>query len=449
MTRSRSALLDPLFASSSVQEIFSDRATIQAMLDAEAALIRAEAACGVVPESAVGQIESACDASLYDIAALGAATAKAGNPVIPLVKALIEQSGDAGGYVHWGATSQDISDTGLVLQMRNAFNKIDAHLESLCEALAGLAARHRGDPMAGRTFMQQALPVTFGLRAANWLSPLLRHRERLDQALPRILTLQFSGAVGTLASLGGDGDRVTAALARELDLPATETAWHTARDRVGEAASLLALIAGSLNKIATDIALLAQTEIGEVAEPGGKGRGGSSTMPQKRNPVGAASVKASTGHVQALASAVLTLPGHDHERATGGWHGEWLALPDIFIYAAGALERLSGICTGLEVDTERMRANLDSTGGQIMAEAVMMALAPQIGRDEAHHAVADACKQATAENRHLKDVIAAMPSAANIGKTQLDRIFDPATYTGSASARIDRVLDHHKRLKAK
>ncbi len=368
MTRSNSAFFAPLFASKAVAAIFSVQSTLQSMLDAEAALARAEAKTGTIPQKAANAIEKVCRVDLYEIDALGEATAKAGNPVIPLAKTLTHLAGDAGGYVHWGATSQDIFDTGLVLQMRKSFKEIEMHLESLCEVLASLATRHRNDPMAGRTFMQHALPITFGFRAANWLSPMLRHTERLKEALPRILTLQFSGAGGTLASLGADGDKIAATLGEFLDLPIADTSWHTARDRIAEAATWLALLAGSLNKIATDIALLAQTEIGELAEPEGKGRGGSSTMPQKRNPVGAA--------------------------------------------------------------------------------AVMMALAPKISRDSAHQVISAACKQATKEKRHLKEIIGEMPEAAGLEPESLDRVFDPSTYFGNASQSVDRVLAHHQQIKS-
>jgi len=423
--------------------IFSDENTIQSMLDVESALAQAEAKLGIIPKDAAKTIESVCSVKSYDVDALGAATAKAGNPVIPLVNELTAQAGKSGGYVHWGATSQDISDTGLVLQMGHAFRHLDVNIESLCKALARLAHKHRDDPMPGRTFMQHALPTTFGLRAAGWLSAILGYREKLPGITEHTAILQFSGAVGTLASLGDKAGEVESELARELGLAVPDMSWHTDRSRIFGAASFLAGLAAALGKIATDVTLLAQTEIGEISEPSGDGRGGSSTMPQKRNPIGAVSVKASTSHVQSLLATIAGHSDHDHERGSGGWHGEWLALADMFIFTSGALERMSAILGGLEVNTARMRANLDLTNGMIMSEAVMMALAPEIGRDEAHHCVADACKIATAEGRHLCEVMKAGPHGKLLTDAEWDTLFDPITYTGQAGRNIDRVLKRY------
>lgn len=437
-----SELIGPIFARPQFTGIFSDRHRLQAMLDVEAALARAEAICGVIPQGAATTIAEKCQADLFDIADLGEAAAKAGNPVIPMVKMLTALAGkEAGRYVHWGATTQDIVDTALLLQLRILLRLADAELCELIAALCALARKHRDDPMAGRTFMQQALPVTFGLRAAGWLSPLLRARQRLGEMKPRLFALQFGGAAGTLASLGAEGLRVQEALAGQLDLAMPDIPWHSARDRFAELAGECALIAGTLAKIAGDIALLSQTEIGELAEPAEKGRGSSSTMPQKRNPVAAIAILAACEKVEALFPLMNRSMAADHERGTGSWHAEWLALPEIAVLTASALAAMHELAGNLEVDTVRMRENLDLTSGLIMSEAVMMALAPALGRLAAHDLVAHAGARATAEGRHLKDILAEDARAREALSTEgIDDLFDPASYIGQGGAFIDRVL---------
>ena len=443
MNNTQSRLYGPLFGSHAMSVIFSDEKTIQAMLDVEAALARTEARLGVIPEIAAKTIESACKVNLYDLDALGAAAAWVGNPVIPLVKALTEQAGEAGAYVHWGTTTQDITDSGLVLQLIHAFNHLDENIASMCKTLAGLAHKHRDDPMAGRTFMQHALPVTFGLRAAGWLSAILYYREKLPVIRTELAVLQFSGAVGTLASLGDRAGEIQRELAKELGLGSPDISWHTDRSRILSAASYIAGLASSIGKIATDVVLLAQTEVGEVAEAAGEGRGGSSALPQKRNPIVSVAAKASTSHVQALLATIATSGNHDHERGSGAWHAEWLSLADMFILTSGALERMGDILDGLDVNTARMRANLELTNGMIMAEAVMMALAPEIGRAEAHIAVTSACKVANSENRHLCAIMKAGPHGKLLSDTEWDNLFEPITYTGRAGANIDAVLSRY------
>lgn len=425
-----------------IAEIFSDEARANAMLAFEAALAHAEARCGVIPKSAAQVIAAKCDAGIFDLDALGEAAATAGNPAIPLVRMLTALCGEnAGRYVHWGATSQDVIDTAMVLQLREVLDETDKSLARLVKALAALARKHRETVMAGRTFLQHGLPTTFGYRAATWLSPFLRTRDRLKELRGRLLTLQFGGAVGTLASLGTKAPQVQKALARELGLAPPDQPWHTARDRFAEAATQYGLIAGALAKIARDIILLSQTEIGEISEPVEEGRGGSSTMPQKRNPVGAVAILASCEHAISLVPAMLRAMGHEHERAAGAWHQEWIALPEITVYAASALDAMAELAGGLTVDKKRMRANLDLTNGLVMSEAAMMALAPKLGRLEAHHKIAGAGQQAARENRHLKDVLAGDRDIAKIiDRTALDALFDPATYTGQAAAFVDATL---------
>lgn len=317
-------LLDDLFVPERIGKLTSDEAWLQALLDAEAALAAAEAEAGLIPPEAARAIAGACEASGFDAAALGRQGRAAGNPVVPLVAALAERvSGDAAGFVHWGATSQDIMDTGAMLLARRALGGIDAELGGVAAACARLADEHRATPIAGRTLLQQALPSTFGLKAAGWLTSVTEARERLA-AIP--LAVQLGGAAGTLASLGRDGERVLAVLAAELGLAEPTVPWHTARQRVAELGAALAIAAGTLEKIALDLALLAQTEVGEVAEASGGGRGGSSTLPQKRNPIGSVLAIASARRVRGAAGVLLESIAGEHERAAGAWQAEWEAL---------------------------------------------------------------------------------------------------------------------------
>jgi len=336
-------------------------------------------------------------------------------------------------------------DTGLVLQLRDALDLVDADLTRLSGALARLAQAHKGTPLAGRTWLQQALPITFGLKAAGWLSAVERHRARLRELRPRILVIQFGGAAGTLAALGERGLDVAAALAEELRLGAPDVPWHAHRDRMAEVATTLGLLAGTLGKLARDVSLLMQTEVGEASEPAAPGRGGSSTMPHKRNPVGCAVALSAALRVPALVSTMLTAMAQEHERGLGGWQAEWETLPEICTLTAGALAHMTGVMEGLEIDAERMRANLDMTGGLILAEAVAMALGQAIGRPAAHEVVERASHQAVAQGRHLRDVLAADPRVTeHLSAADLDRLFDPVNYIGLAEQLVDRALSRCK-----
>lgn len=442
-------LTDGMFSTDAMQRIFYDRACVQRMLDFEAALARAEAAHGVIPAPAAAAISAACDASRIDLEALAQAAAAAGNLAIPLVKQLTAEVAkddtEAAKYVHWGATSQDAIDTGLVLQLRDALAQIDDELAQLCDGLAQLAAAHRDTPMIGRTWLQHALPVTFGLKAAGWLDGLLRQRQRLAELRPRLLALQFGGAAGTLASLGGRGLDVAGTLAAQLGLDLPDAPWHSQRDRVAEAATVLGLLSGSLGKIARDISLQAQTEVGELAEPAAPGRGGSSSMPHKRNPVGCAAALAAATRVPGLVATMLAAMAQEHERALGGWQAEWDTLPQIVQLSAGALRQMRQVVAGLTVDAERMRANLSLTHGLIMAEAVTLALGAKIGRMHAHQLVEQACRAAVAEGRHLREVLAQDPQVgAALPPAELERLFDPAAYLGVAAGLVERVLQTHR-----
>ena len=445
MNSSATQLLDPLLGSPAVGAIFSDHGRLQGMLDFEAALARAEAQVGVIPAPAAGAISVKCRAEFFDPAALAAATARAGTPVIPLVRHLTAlvaaDNPDAARFVHWGATSQDAMDTGLVLQLRDALVPIGNDLARLADALATLAATHTVTLLPGRTWLQHALPVTFGLKAAGWLDAIERHRMRVAALQPRLLALQFGGAAGTLAALGDRGLAVAAALAEDLRLALPEMPWHTERDRLAELATTCGMIVGTLGKMARDLSLLMQTDVGEAFEPARQGRGGSSTMPHKRNPVTCAVVLAAATRAPGLAATLLASMVQEHERGLGGWHAEWVALPELVVLTAGALSQMADTMTHLEVDADRMKANLEVTQGLIMAEAMTMALGSKLGRLAAHERVEAACHRAMSERRHLRHVLAEDPViTSELGDLDFDHLFDLHTYVGAAAALVERVL---------
>jgi len=425
--------------------VFSDAARIQRMLDFESALANAEAHCGVIPAAAAKAIALKCRAELIEIAALSSATALSVNPAIPLVKQLTalvaKDDADAARFVHWGATSQDVNDTGIVLQTRDAFDILQSDLDSLSRGLADLAQRHRSTPIAGRTLMQQAMPTTFGVKVAGWLDSITRHRERFAEVRKRVLVVQFGGAVGTLAALEGKGLEVMAALADELKLGLPATPWHTQRDRLAEVASALGLCVGTLGKIARDISLHMQTEVAEIFEPTSEGRGGSSTMPHKRNPVTAAVVLAAATRVPGLVSTMLSAMVQEDERGLGDWHAEWETLPEIFRLTAGALHQTATLIPHLEIDTKRMRANLDATQGLIFAEAVSMALGKHMGKAAAHQLMERTTQQARQSGKHLRDVLQQNQAVTEkLNATELDRLFAPENYLGAAEELVDRVI---------
>ena len=440
-----SDLLGRLFRSSAAAAAFGDRARLQGMLDFEAALARAEAQVGVIPPAAAGGIQARCRVELFDLEHLAGATALAGNPAIPLIKALeglvAADDPEAARYVHWGATSQDAMDTGLVLQLRRFAAVLEGELDSLSGALAQLAEAHRTTPLAGRTWLLQGPPVTLGLKAAGWLDAVERQRTRLVELLPRALVLQFGGAVGTLSSLGGRGLEVAQVLARELGLPLPAAPWHAHRDRLAEVATFLGLLAGTLGKLGRDLSLLAQTEVAEAFEPAAEGRGGSSAMPHKRNPVAAAVLLAAAARAPGLVATMLAAMVQEHERGLGGWHAEWETLPELCALVAGAVPVAAEAVAGLEVDAARMRANLDASGGQIFSEAAAMALAARVGRPQAREIVERASRRAAQAGRPLREVLAEEPLAArHLPSAELDRIFDPEQGLGEAAAFVDRVL---------
>ena len=448
-----SSLTDGLFSTDGMRHVFSDRNTIQRMLDVEAALARALAVEDLIPKSAVAAIANACKAELIDANALAASVSSAGNLAIPLVKQLTavvaSKDTDAARYVHWGATSQDVIDSGRVLQLREAIDLIATDLVDLADTLASLAHQHAATLMMGRTWMQHAQPTTLGLKIAGWLDAILRHQDRLEALRTRVCVLQFGGATGTLASLGDSGLTVATALAKDLSLSLPALPWHTHRDRIAELATSFGLLTGTLGKIARDIALHAQTEIAELAEPLAQGRGGSSTMPHKRNPVACSAVLACAMRVPALVSTMLTAMVQEQERALGGWQAEWETLPEIASLTSSALNQLRGVVSGLSVDAARMRSNIDLTQGLVMAEAVSLALAKHAGRAVAHELIEEACHAAVKSGRSLLEVLQSDPRIPKeFSSSHLADLFDPAHYLGEAPAFVEGVLALHRQRKA-
>jgi 3-carboxy-cis,cis-muconate cycloisomerase len=445
MSTSLSPLLAPMLSSAAMRAVCDDVAYLQHMLDFEAALARAEVLASVIPPSAAGPIEKACKVASFDNAGLAEAATRSGNLAIPLVKALTAEVGrtdaEAARYVHWGATSQDVIDTALMLTLRAGIAALLSDLERAIAGFAKLAQQHRATAMVARTWLQHALPMPFGLKLAQYAAALHRSRQRLQQCARQTLALQFGGAAGTLAALGDNGMLVAERLAEELKLPLPDAPWHSHRDRIAEAASVLAMLAGTCGKIGRDIQLMMQTDVAEAFEPSGEGRGGSSTMPHKRNPVAAATALAAATMAPNLAATIFAAQVGDHERSAGAWHAEWPTLPLLLLVTSGGLAAIVDIAEGLEVDAARMRGNLDTTDGLIMAEAVTMVLAEKIGKSEAHKLVEAASKQAVAGKEHLRDVLATDNKiTAHLSAERLAKLFDPMAYQGSSQILIDRLL---------
>src|SRR2546427_930274 len=440
-----SILFRDAFGTQAMRGLFSDQALIQRYIDTEVALARAEARCGVIPAEAAEVIARESRLDRIDFDHMREETDIVGYPILPLVHQLVAMCGEAGRYVHWGATTQDIMDTAVALQVRDALDSIDADIRALRSILADLATKHRDTPMAGRTHLQQALPITFGYKAAIWLAMFDRHQQRLAQLRPRVALVEFAGAAGTLASLGDRGLEVQKAMAEELGLGVPATTWHVARDGFAEAVNLLALVTGSLGKIALDVIIMASTEVAQVYEPFVKGRGASSTMPQKRNPISSELMLAASKAVRQHAGLMLDAMVQDFERATGPWHAEWMALPESFILSAGALHQATFMLDGLVVDEQRMRRNLDMTSGLIVAEAVMMSLAPHLGRNEAHDLVYAACRTVNEKGGTLAGVLAGMPEVSSrLDRQAIERLTDPTNYLGAAPQMVDRVISNRR-----
>lgn len=427
-------------------EVFAPRAHVRQMLRVEAALARAGARVGTMPTAAADAVAAACDAAhvdeRFDVAALYEAAATAGTLVIPLVRRLTELVAEPGrAYVHQGATSQDVIDTALVLQMRDGLDLLAADLGAVCDLAAGLAERHRATVMAGRTLLQQALPITFGLKAARWLALGVRQLRTLRAVRDDALALQLGGAAGTLAAFGTQGMDVAQALADELQLPLPDLPWHAERDRVAAVVAALGVLAGAMSKIAGDLVLLAQTEVGEVAEAAAPGKGGSSAMPQKRNPVDAMSALASARLAIGMVPVVLGAMTQEHERAAGGWQAEWVAVPEAFRHTSGAVAHVRRALDGLEVDAVRMRDNVLQGGGTLMAESLGGALAARLARAEAQRVMQDVSRAAARAGTTLRDAALGDPRVREaLSPDDVDRALDPDAYLGSTGTLIDRAL---------
>ena len=438
-----------LFSTPEMLSLFSAETHVQRILDFEAALARAEARTGLIPQSAADSIATGCRVDRFDVPTLYRDAAIAGTVVIPLVRELGKQvGGEAERYVHWGATSQDAVDTAIMLQMRDGLKLLTADLLDICDTCVHLAEEHRRTMMPGRTLLQQALPITYGLKAARWLSMLTRQVDALGEVRNGSIALQFGGAAGTLAALGINGLAVATALADDVDLPLPDVPWHAERDRVGTIASALGVVAGAMLKIAGDILLLSQTEVGEVSEGTAPGKGGSSAMPHKHNPVDVIMARAAARQAISVMPLVLGAMDAEHERAAGSWQLEWAAIPMLFCSVVGAVSRVKGALGSLQVNTERMRANLEQGGGLLMAESAMTALAQHLGRSEAQWLVKAATERVTAQGITLRESLLQDEEVQRtLSASELDTALDPAAYLGSTGAWIDRALEAYGRLR--
>ena len=440
-----SAIFSPLFSDAETSALLTDEAFVSALVEVEAALARAQAKLGVIPATA-GERISKIQAADIEINALTQGSVRSGFPIIALVQQMREQAGkQAGPYVHWGATTQDIMDTASVLQMRAAIELFKPAILKIIRRLSELAQRHRTTVLAGRTHGQQALPITFGLKVASWIAPMLRHIDRLDEILPRLLVIQFGGAAGTLAALGDKGLAVSEAMADELKLSVPVMSWHAQRDSLVEFGGWLSLVTGSLGKMAQDVILLAQTEVGEAAESGEQGRGGSSTMPQKSNPITSELMLAAARTNASLLSALHHAQIQEHERATHGWQVEWLTLPQMMILAGGALKHALGLAQTLQVDDAAMRANMTRANNIVLAEPAVFALSKSMPRTKAEEIVKDACRVAMSEAKPLIDVVKDMAAVPD-GTIDWQWLSDPANYLGETETIVDRVLERANEL---
>jgi 3-carboxy-cis,cis-muconate cycloisomerase len=437
-----SAIFGDIFSTAAMRQVWSDENRTAKYVAIESALAKVQGALGLIPADAAGEIVRVCHFENIDMVKLKAQTERIGYPILGVVSQINLLCRDKlGEFCHWGATTQDITDTATVLQIREALEIVDSDLKALGDALAKLAREHRLTPMIGRSNLQQAVPVTFGYKMAGLLAAVERHRERLAQLKPRVLQGEFAGAAGTLASLETGAMETQAGLCEELGLAQPVIAWHTVRDTIAEVGTFLGLVGGTLGKISMDVKLMMQTEVGEVYEPYAHGRGSSSTMPQKRNPISSCYIHAQISVLRQHAAAMLDAMVADHERSTGPWEIEWIVLPEAFCLLAGALAQSRAVIEGLEVDTKRMRANLDMTHGLVVSEAVMMGLAPYIGREYAHDLVYDICRVAIKEERPLLELLAENAEITkHVTRDQLAAMCDPAAYLGQSGVMVDRVL---------
>jgi 3-carboxy-cis,cis-muconate cycloisomerase len=441
-----SAVFRDIFTTQAMRNVFSDENRVQKYLDFEAALARAQARLKIIPQEAADEIVAHCDLKFMDMAKLKEATERIGYPVLPVVQQLVAACKDKlGEWSHWGATTQDITDTATVLQIREALAILEQDIDAISDALAALAKKYRDTPMAGRSNLQQAVPITFGYKMATMLAGFERHKQRLQEMKARVLVGEFGGAAGTLSSLGKDGLKVQVELMKELNLDQPAISWHTVRDCIAEVGCFVGLVTGSCGKIAFDVKLMMQTEVEEVYEPFHAGRGSSSTMPQKRNPISSVYITAQTAMVKQLVPALLEAMIEDHERSTGPWEIEWIALPDIFMLSAGALSQTRFLVEGLQVNEKKMRENLDITHGLIMSEAVMMGLGAKMGRNRAHDVVYDICREVVKTGRPLLELLEENKEISkHADGKMLEKLVDPTNYLGVAGEMVDRVLKMRK-----
>ena len=432
-----------IFSTSAMRDVWSDRSRVQYYLDFEKALAITQAYLGVIPREAAEEISLHCNVDEIDFAKLKTATKHIGYPVLPVVQQLTTLcKDDLGQWCHWGATTQDTTDTATVLQIRSAFELIELEMKAVSESLSHLARDHRNTPMIGRSNLQQAVPLTFGYKAAVWLAGVDRHIQRLDQLRRRVLLGEFGGAVGTLASLGEQGLPVQQGVMERLGLIPPLISWHTVRDTIAEVGCFLGILCGLLDKIASDVKVMMMTELNEVQEPaGGGGRGASSTMPQKRNPISCACITACSSVVRQHTASLLSAMNADFERATGTWEIEWLVLPEMFCLSAGALAQAKYLLSGLVVHPENMKKNLQLTDGLIDTEAIMMALGPKMGRGKAHDRLAAISIAVSQGKGRLIDLLSNDPEIVQIlDRSAIERLMEPTNYLGNSGAMVDRVL---------
>jgi 3-carboxy-cis,cis-muconate cycloisomerase len=437
-----STVFRDIFSTDEMRQVWSDENRTQKYLDIEGALAKVQGRLGLIPQEAADEIVSHCRIEQIDMVMLKQQTERIGYPVLGVVSQLNELCrSKLGEYCHWGATTQDITDTATVLQIREALALIERELAGISAAMAGLAKQHRDTPMIGRSNLQQAIPVTFGYKIAGLLSAIERHRQRLAQLKERVLVGEFAGAAGTLASLQKGAMETQAGVCAELGLGQPLIAWHTIRDNIAEVGAFLGLVGGTLGKLSMDVKLMMQTEVGEVYEPFAHGRGSSSTMPQKRNPISCCYIHAAISVVRQHAAALMDAMVADHERSTGPWEIEWIVLPEAFCLLAGALKQSRFVLEGLEVDANAMRKNVDLTHGLVMSEAVMMGLGPYLGREYAHDLVYDLCRDAVKQQRPLLELLAAHPEInRHLERDALAKLCDPSNYLGQSGLMVDRVL---------
>ncbi len=441
-----SSIFQGIFTTDPMRHVWSDENRTAKYVDIERALAVVQGRLGIIPQEAADEIISHCRMDQIDMVRLRQQTERIGYPILGVVTQINQLCRDKlGEFVHWGATTQDITDTATVLQIREALELVDAELVAIAKAMAKLAQAHRLTPIIGRSNLQQAIPVTFGYKMAGLLSAVLRHRERLAQLRTRVLVGEFAGAAGTLASLDVGAMQTQADLCAELGLAQPVIAWHTIRDNIAETGALLGLIGGTLGKLSMDVKLMMQTEVAEVFEPYHHGRGSSSTMPQKRNPIGSCYIHAAISVVRQHSAALMDAMVADHERSTGPWEIEWIVLPEAFCLIAGALKQSRALVEGMEVDAAAMMRNIEMTGGLVMSEAVMMGLGPFIGREYAHDLVYDLCRESLAKKTPLLELLVAHPEIkSHVSRAQLERMLDPANYLGQSGVMVDRVLDQFK-----